>query len=223
MSEFRRRLMMAAFGNKAPLVPEFHDRLVFDGTAFIETTLHIPSNGSIRATIGKETMKSSQNVWCTKYNSAQGEGAIRVYYGGGTNSTRRQMLPFYDSTSYLFSNKTLAFSYTSFGLFQTPKGLGWGSTNNTYTKGSATAQGEFCIGGLTGSSVNPFTGVMATIYIYDSTAQNVTTFAGFDSYTPVYTLRPCVYNGAAGLWCVETSTFFGNSAASGTLTVEDDA
>lgn len=215
--------MAAAYvgGSPTPIEPVFYDKLIFDGTAWIETNLYIPSEGSIRATIGGETLKASQNVWCTRYVSSLGEGAIRIYYGGGTSSTRRQFLPMYNSTSYLFSNKYLNFSYTSFGLFQTPKGMGWGNTRNTYTKGNVSANGVFSIGGNYGSSVHPFTGFMRTINIYDSTAQNVATFSGFDTYTPTYTLRPCTFNGEAGLWCVETNTFFGNSATSGTLSVAD--
>lgn len=35
-------------------------------------------------------------------------------------------------------------------------------------------------------------------------------------------LRPCTYNGAAGLWDIVSGTFYGNSNTSGTLTVGND-
>lgn len=199
--------------------PVFYDRLVFDGTAWILTNLVIPTDGSIRCTEGGETRKA-QNLWYT--DRGTGEGSIRLYWGGNTNSGRIQPMPLYRSTSYLFNNKNYSTSATERGVFQTCKGMGFDTTNYTYTKGNLPAPNPLYIGGMEGSSVDPFTGYLKTVYIYDDTTQNVTTYSGFDNYTPVYTLRPCLYGGKAGLWCVETSAFFGNSAESGTLTVSND-
>lgn len=221
MSEFRRRIMaVVGAGTPAPPpAPVFYDRLVFDGTAYIITNITIPDDGSIRCTVGGE-QRTLQNVWFTPRDT--GEGSIRVYWGGNTNASRIQVIPFYKSSSSLFTNWNYLSSASVHGVFQTCKGVGMDSTIHTYTAGSLTAPGNLEIGGVPGSTVPPFTGYMKTLYIYDDTTQDVTTYAGFDNYTPVYTLRPCLYGTQAGYWCVETSTFYGNSAGSGSLSVAND-
>lgn len=208
-----------AVSKKEPPTPVFYDRLVFDGTAWILTDLVIPTDGSIRVTEGGETRKQ-QNLWFTQRNT--GEGSIRLYWGGSTTASRLQPIPFYRSTSYLFSGKYFSTTGTERGVFQTCERVGFNSTNYSYTKGTLPAPNPLYIGGLSGGSIPSFTGYMRTLYIYDNTTQGVTTYDGFDSFTPVYTLRPCLYGGQAGYWCVENSTFYGNSAGAGTLSVAND-
>lgn len=211
---------MMAVSKKEPPTPVFYDRLVFDGTAWILTDLVIPTDGSIRATVGGETRKQ-QNLWFTQRNT--GQGSIRLYWGGQTNGTRIQPMPYYRSTSYLFNNWAPANSNAANGVFQTCKGVGFNDNSfRSYTKGNLPAPNPLYIGGLANSAVASFTGYFKTLYIYDDTTQNETTYSGFDNYTPVYTLRPCLYGSKAGFWCVENGKFYGNSADAGTLSVAND-
>jgi hypothetical protein len=69
------------------------------------------------------------------------------------------------------------------------------------------------------SAGGKYTGRMSVFRIYGSDAQNATTYFELDNYPTLYTLRPCTCDGEAGMWCVETSTFYGNSAGAGTLSV----
>ena len=84
------------------------------------------------------------------------------------------------------------------------------------TKGTATPALGLDIGT---ADATAFSGYMETIRVFGSDAKNVTSVSELNNYTPVYTLKPCTYNGEAGLWCEETSTFYGNTAGAGTLTV----
>ena len=197
--------------------PVFYHALVFDGTAYIATSYVLPSGCSVHCSFGYETEKKAQSIFL----AGGGGGYLGVSIGGGSNSTRRQMIPYYDSSSYLATNRYLNWSNKSYELFMTQKRFGWGNTAYTYTKGSAHPTGGLLVG-TTGGSTPPFTGKMATLRVYGSDTANVTTAAGFDSYTPVATFRPCTYNGEAGLWYVEGSTFFGNTAGAGTLNVESE-
>lgn len=200
------------------VTPVFYNYLYFDGTAYIQTTYVLPANCSIRVGLGGETNKTAQQVLGA---SGTNGGYIAVYYGGGTNSTNRQVVVNYDSSSYV-KTKNLAWSYTSFAFFLTPNRMGWGNSTNTFTKGSLHPDGGLYFGVHSPQSTSAkFSGRMGQIRIYGSDASGVTTDAGFNNYTPVATFRPCTYNGVAGLWYEEGSTFFGNSAGSGTLTASD--
>ena len=48
--------------------PVFYDYLKFDCTAFIETDIQIPENGSIRAGLGSESQKIKQRIMCAYTN-----------------------------------------------------------------------------------------------------------------------------------------------------------
>lgn len=194
------------------LVPVFYDRLVFDGTALIQTTYVLPNLCSISVPLGNESSKVSQRVF-----RAEGtNGIVQLGYGGSTNSTRRQMVPLYYSTSGLASNRYLNWTTATYNYFATPKRFGWGSTAYTYTKGSTAPTGGLLLGG---GGNQPYTGRMGTFCVYGSDAQNATTYSALTAFTPVATFRPCTYNGVPGMWHVETSTFYGNTAGSGTLSV----
>ena len=201
------------------VIPVFYNYIYFDGTAYIETNYVLPENCSIRVGLGMETSKAAQGVFGALGSN---NGTIGMFYAGGTNSTRRQVAPYYDSESLLVSNRYLSFTYSSFGYFMTPSRFGWGTTAYTYTKGSKHPDGGVIFGThYLLSSVQKYTGRMSMIRIYGSDASGVTTDAGFDNYTPVATFRPCTYNGVPGLWYVEGNAFFGNAAGSGVLTVSD--
>lgn len=194
--------------------PVFHNYLVFDGTAIIQTDYVLPNLCSIAVPLGNETAKVSQRV----FRAEGGNGIIQLGYGGSTNSTRRQMVPLYYSTSGLASNRYLNWSTASFNYFATPNRFGWGNTAYTYTKGSNAPTGGMLFGG---GGNQPFTGRMGTFRIYGSDAQNATTYSALTAFTAVATFRPCTYNGEAGFWYVEGNTFYGNTAQSGTLSVAD--
>ena len=217
----RRRAMMAAGGGSptppGPVIePVFYDFLVFDGTAYILTNYVLPSDSSIKLLVGWETTKARQGI-IQAYGESNG-GSILAMLGNNTSSSRRQMVCYYDSTSYLLASKYLNFTTTSYELFLTPNKFGWDNTSYSISKGSVHPTDGLRIGQ---DGTQCFTGKMGTIYIYDSSAQNCSTASGFNSFTPVATFRPCTYNGAAGMWYVEGSTFFGNSAGSGTLSTEN--
>lgn len=212
----RRRLMMSTDTPTPPPVvtPVYYTNLIFDGTAVIQTTYILPADCSIRVVVGGETSKVAQGVFIAE----GGGGRIQMQYGGGTNSTRRQFLPYYDSSSYLSSNKYLNFSYNSYGLFMTKNKFGYGTTSYTYTKGSLHPTNGISFGG---GGATPFTGFLRTVEIYGSETASLSSYDAFGNYTPIATFRPCTYNGVAGMWYVEGNTFFGNTAGSGTLTVSD--
>lgn len=207
--------MMVA-GNSTP-APVFHSKLVFDGTAYIDTDILIPEDGTIRGPFGFEAEKKAQVLF---------NAGSRIYamLNSNTNTTNRYFTVSYDSSSALISGTTrsLAWSYNTYSLFLTPKRFGIGTTSYTFTKGSSRPASGLVIGQNALHTNTPFTGTLnGWLRIYGSDAQNVTQYSDLDNYTPVYTLRPCTYNGEAGLWCVQTSTFYGNSAGSGTLTCAD--
>ena len=213
----RRRLMMQAGGGPTPPptpTPVFYDKLIFDGACTIQTDIVLPANCSMRVTLGSETLKAAQGV----FGAWDGTGGIGLFYGGATSSTRRQLVNFYDSASLIVSNLYLDFTYTTFGFYMTPKRIGFGGYTQSFTKGSHHPTGALYLGDWSANTAD-YTGEMRTYYIYNSDAQNVASYSGFESYTPAYTLRPCTYNGEAGMWCVETGTFYGKTSGAGTLTV----
>lgn len=197
--------------------PVFYDRLVFDGTAYIDTDIIPPADCSFRIVIGGETQKKAQRYF---YAATENSGYIGVTLGSSTTSATRYFSVYYGSDSVVSSNRTLSFSYSEFTLFLTPKRFGWGSDAASITKGSSAPSGPVIVGSSPSHSGNAFTGRIGAFRIYGSDAQNATSASDLSSnYTPVYTLIPCTYNGDAGLWCVETSKFYGNTAGAGTLTV----
>lgn len=212
----RRRQMMLAGGSPIPPIPAgvvFYDWLVFDGTAYIETGITPPADASFLVRLGNETVKGSQRCFICPTQS----GYIGMNYANVTTS--RTFNIYYGQASAVSSNRTLAFSTTTYNFFLTPKRFGWGSTAYTITRGAENAASPLILGSNASHNGQPYTGAMGEFKTYGSDAQNVTNANDFSSYTPVYTLRPCTYNGEAGMWCVETSTFYGNTAGAGTLSV----
>lgn len=219
----RRRSMIAAGGVEppappGPATPVFYDYLIFDGTAYVEIDdITPPTDFSIRVNLGEETVKAAQRlIWVN--GDTTGFGAI---YGSATTSTNRYFSVYYGASSAVSTDKKLAFSNDSFGFFLTPKRFGYGNTAYTITKGTSTPNGGVFLGTNAAKSGQPYTGRMGVIRIYGSDAQNVTSYADLNNYTSVFTFRPCTYNGEAGIWCEETSTFYGNTAGAGTLSVKN--
>lgn len=213
--------MMAAGSGESPtpvIEPVFYDRLVFDGSAFIETDIVPNGSASFMVTLGNETLKASQRI----FGFACAGGALtQITLGGNTTTESRQILSYYGSTSYL-KTKILSFSYSNYTIFMTPKGFGYGDNFTAFTKGSNAPAGGLILGNNPNSGGTKYTGTMTPFKIYGSSAQNSQSTAALNTYTPTYTLRPCTYNGEPGVWCVETSKFYGNTAGVGALTVQND-
>ena len=205
-----------AIGTYNFVEPVFYDRLIFDGQAWVDTDIVLPEDSSITVNLGGETSKTAQRPFA----ATGGGGTIALAYGNGTNSSNRQMVAYYASSSYL-TYYNLAWSYTSYGFYITPKKYGWGNAEHSYTKGNSHPTGTLRLGNW--SDNDPaYTGYMKEIKIYGSDAQNCSSYSAFESYTPNITLRPCTYNGEAGLWNVEQEKFYGNTAGVGQLTVAND-
>ena len=202
-----------------PTLPVFYDNLVFDGTAYVETDILTPTDASITATFGNETAKSTQCLF------GQGNASYYIvrgaFYNTMTNATNRVIAARYNNNSA--ATAALAFSgNTTYNFFLTPNKFGWNNTANNTTKGSQTPSTGIFFGKNNGTAVPAYTGTLGTVRIYDSSAQNVTKYSDFSSYTPVVTLRPCTYNDEPGLWYVEGSRFYGNSAGAGSLSVSNN-
>lgn len=217
--------MMMAGGSPTPpgpVEPVFYDQLVFDGVAYVDTTIVPPENASIRVAFGNETLKAAQRVIFVP--GTETSTFLAMILNTGTTSTTRKFSVYYGGSTALNTTKTLAFSTLRVGFFMTPKRFGWGSNSGnitTYTKGNDTPGGGLILGSNSVHNGSPFSGTLEQFEIYGSDAQNATTYQDLANYTPVYTLRPCTYDGEAGIWCVETSQFFGNTAGAGTLTVQN--
>lgn len=206
----RRRQMMSAGG------PQFHTWLVFDGTAQVQTDIMLPTNGSVRVACGYETVKGQQGIFGA-YNGTT--FVFGIWLTSQTTSTQRKLSSRYCNTSGAVNVPGINFTTSYFLSFITPNKWGYGSNAWTTNKGSQVSDSGILIGNPSGGQ--NFTGRIATFNIYDSSAQNAGDWTALGNYTPVYTLRPCMYRGQAGLWCVETETFYGNTAEAGHLTVAD--
>ena len=200
--------------------PVFYDFLIFDGTAYIDTDIVPDANASFRVNLGDETLKAAQRL----FGIPTGSGAYTtISYSNSTTTTNRAFTVYYGSSSSLSSNRTLAFSAGRYSLFLTPKRFGWGNNAFTITKGSGSPSGGLVIGSNSSHSGQPYTGKIRGFIVYGSDAQNATDASDlYNNYTPAYNLRPCTYNGEVGLWCLETSKFYGNSAGAGSLSVENE-
>lgn len=212
----RRRQMMLAGGSPTPSIqPVFHKYLVFDGDACIETDIVFPANCSIKVFLGKESLHVNQGI----FNAGDStNGSIRLFLSNATTKNTRNIAVFYDSTAYLLG-KDLSFSSDEFNCFITPNGYGWGTLFYSYTKGNNHPNAALAFG--TKSGGQRYTGSMRDFLVYGSDAAGCQNASAFSGYTPVITLKPCTYNGENGLWCVETSTFYGNTAGVGQLSVMD--
>lgn len=220
MDALLRRRMMFDTGSAPPPAPApvFYDLLVFDGTAYIDTDIVPAANSSFLVALGNETLKAAQRLFAL---SAENSTRIGAALANTTTSTYRYFGIYYAASSAVSTAQRVAFSYATYNFWLTPNKFGFGSNGYSITKGNNAPNGGVVLGSLETHSGQAYTGTMGTFYIYGSDAQNASSASDFANYTPVYALRPCEYNGEAGLWCVETSTFYGNTAGAGTLTVRN--
>lgn len=200
---------------QGPIVPVFYNYLYFTRPAYIDTDYILPSLASFSTQLGHETVQAgTQRI----FNVGSGSNFIRVQYTSTTTaSSGRRWSIYYGSSSNIGGSRTYAWSNTEFNFFLTPKRFGFGSNSYTITKGS----GYPTVGFRFGNDDYSYSGRMATFYVYDSSAQNATSYSALTAFTPVATFRPCTYGGKAGFWYVEGNKFFGNSASSGTLTASN--
>ena len=224
----RRRAMIAA-GGSSPTPPTpptptgvvFYDQLIFDGTAYIDTDITPAADSSFRVQLGNETQKVAQRVFQVP---ADNSTTIGMIYGSNTGTGGRYLSISYGASSAVYTNWRILWTVPTFAFFLTSKNVGYGNTvNHTITKGNNNPSGTLVLGSNAAHSGNPYTGTMWTFRVYGSETADLTTNKGFNDYTPVYTFRPCTYNGEPGMWCEENSTFYGNTAGAGTLSVQNDS
>lgn len=223
MDTLLRRRSMIADGGGSPTpptpTPEFHSYLVFDGVASIQTDLVLPTNGSIRVTIGGETTKGVQGIFNAK-NIASDTVTFGLWMNSSSNTTKRVFACRYNANTTDSSHPSINSWDNRPGLFITPTRWGYGTTGYTHSKGSVVADGGILIGAEAGGIY--YTGKLGWFYIYDSSAQAATTYNDLrDNYTPLVTLKPCVLNGECGYYDEASGKFYGNTAGAGTLSVDD--
>lgn len=208
-------------GSPTPPTPTivYHDRVRFDGTAYILTDIVLPANGSLLVSTGGETRKGNQGIFNAR--AADDSIVFGIWFNSSSSSSTKNFSHRYCNGTTGSGNPTVSGWTSRTGIF-----LGytkWGTSANALstTRGSTAPTKGIELGAA--SSSYRYTGALGWVYIYDSTAQAATSYTDLkNNYTPVYTLKPCEYNGAVGYWCEETSTFYGNSAGTGTLSYEDN-
>jgi len=211
-------LVYQSGGAPTPTGPVFYDNLIFDGTAYIDTDIVPSASASFKVVLGEETSHRAQRVFrCQAANST----TTGLILSDSTGDTNRWLDVFY-GTSSRAGNRSLTWDEPIYTFFLTPNRYGFGNISSTITNGGNDATGGIILGSNVSHNGNPYTGIMRTFYIYGSDAQNCTKASDFSNYTPVATLRPCIYGGRAGMWHVEGERFYGNTAGSGTLTVSNN-
>lgn len=219
----RRSLIIAGSSIEPPVPPApegvvFYDVITFDGTAYIQTDLLLPENGSVRTYLSNMTKKQC-GIFQALDNSNNMPFGLEVSASDANNHG-------FNIRYYKTSNDTTgAFAwgnYTSGQVYMTPSRCQVPGKLKTFTKGSVMPTKGIRLAYPRSNAANRiYQGGMTTFQVYGSDAQSVTSWAAFEGFTPVYTLRPCTYYDEPGMWCVETSTFYGNSASGGTLTVSN--
>ena len=193
--------------------PTFYDYLLFDGVAYINTDIHPEQDSSYQVSGGGEINVAAQRMF--QVTSSEGT-YINVLLSSSTTTSKRVFSIYYNSSSTA-STLDLIWGYPFYGFFLTPKGRGTGDSYGTFTKGNGSPNGVLVIGTNDAHSGNPYSGALGVFNLYDSGAQNASTYSQLSEFTPYKTLRPCMYNGQDGYWNVEENKFYGNSASGGTL------
>ena len=217
----RRRAMIAA-GGGSPTPPGlvFYDRIVFDGAAYVETDIVPPENASFRLTAGYETIQGAQRVFMNSCANASYSGITITR----SENRKRYLNIYYQSASTVKTDFTLEWSELQYAFMLTPKRTGMGTYSIIISGGASIPNGPVLIGTNVAKNGQPFSGRMGRFIIYGPDAQDATDSIDLlNNYTPLYDLRPCTYNGEAGFWCMETSTFYGNTAGAGTLSVMNNS
>ena len=200
--------------------PEFYTYLVFDGTAYIDTDI-VPTGqqNTFRVLVGDETVTSGlQHV----YDCKTANGRIRMSYGSPTTSTTRKVNVWYDNGTNSIMSVDVNFSVSRYTAILTPNRFFYYADKTDISgAGNGSATDPLVIGAMTSHSGQAYSGKMSRFRIYGADAKDITRASELDNYTPIITLRPCLYKGKAGMWYVEGNKFYGNTAGSGSLTVSN--
>lgn len=200
--------------------PQYHKYLVFDGLAYVTTDIMLSADCSFALSMGHETQKKPQGVLYVpcENNGSTGFGI------NSSNTTYRYFTVYYQKAAAVISGTTkrLAWSFNAYSLAFTHNKFGQSNVLTSFTKGNEQPNGALTIGLCPPLTSNAFTGQTQFIRIYNYNVGTISSFSDLSSFTPSYILYPCIYRGEAGLWCLETNRFYGNSAGAGTLTVVDD-
>ena len=200
--------------------PTFYTYLHINGGAYIITDIIPPQDSSFRVRVRENQRIAMQYFGCSGQNSSK----FGVELNNNTNGTNRYFSAHYGSNSAVVSGTTKQVSWggvPSYQLWLTCKRLGTGSTSVVFSKGQENPTSGLVIGNNGSLDGTPYIGNIRHFYVYGDETQNVTNANGFNSYTPIIILTPCVFRGEAGLWHNETGRFYGNSAGVGTLTADD--
>jgi len=199
--------------------PVFHKYLIYNGSAYVDTGVSIPSRGSIYIEdCGYETTLGYQGYY--RGNNGNNTRYIGVRASGSTNSTKRVMSCRYNSVTAK-TNKDVSWTTGHFDLWQTPLKLGIDDTYNTYSEGTTQDKGTLQIGIDYGSPARNFTGKHSDVYVYGDDAYSANLYTDRGNYTPVAVMKPCTYNGVAGLWITTTDNPDGYFAGASGLAVGD--
>ena len=214
---------MIAAGGGSPTppgpTPEYHSYLVFDGIASIQTDIVLPTNGSLMTSIGGETVKGAQGIINAK-NIATGDVTFAFWMNNSSTTSKRVFSCRYNSASTDSHHPEYTNWTNRLGIFITPTKFGHSSAANSHAQGNVIADGGLLIS-YDAYGVY-YTGKLGQIRIYDSSAQNATSYTDLrDNYTALITLKPCILNGECGFYDETAGKFYGNTAGAGTLSVAD--
>lgn len=210
-SLLRRRQMMMS---KSAL-PIFHNYLVFDGNAQIDTDIPLPLNGAIKTFVMLGNKARNQGLFSAKDES--NNDVVTIFSVRSSDNTGSYRYG-YGVISYSASGGINWTNHKNCNAWITPKACSFLDNTRTLVKGDILPTKGIIIGY---GKPNCFEGGMGVFYIYDNSAENITSLTDFESITPLYTLHPCEYNGTCGFWCIEKNKFYGNSSQIGTITVAD--
>lgn len=213
MDELMRRRMMMQSAGSSPASPlQFFDFLKSDGKSYINTGVVL--DGSIQFDIegvfGCIGKFRNEECLVSSYNGSRG---FNVFFTG--DDTSRKMSTYVGAHNYLDArgwwnnfNVKLTFDGTSSYAFYVDE------TSTTFSSDKGNSNSPVTLLARADAASLPAqigTGYCGTITIkYGAGLVNQKTF------------RPCVFNGEAGMWCVEENQFYGNAASSGFFFVAND-
>ena len=154
MDALSRRREMLVLSSGPPPTPEFYDKLVFDGTAYITTDIVPAANSSFAAYLGGETYVGLQVV----FGMATGSTNIRVFLNSNTTETTRQFSAYYASSSASAANKSVAFSVSRYAMCLTPRRFIVYGSSGTFTGGSTAPTTPITIGNNQAGSAHSYSG-----------------------------------------------------------------
>ena len=187
--------------------PLFTNYLRGDGRAYIDTGINLSGNpfeiSAIAGNIGR--LRQEEVIFS---NWIQNYGYFNIFFTGG--ETDRRVDAYLNGHNYLnatgwFDFYPIVLAYDGNGTYT----LSVGDNTITISKPNAnpTTLKLFVRGDL--NSTTPSTTMLKTVTIkYGPNLANIKT------------LRPCIYNGVAGMWDVELNQFHGNDNSVGMFFVE---